>query len=181
MRERERGCQNIRLSSSVRPRPSLRVVCPASAVRAPRRQSPRRQMLKMRLMAENEGGKEGDFAPLIDASAKSEKCSPACTPACLPFPHSLFPSFSLSFLSIRSFNQASRDSPPPFSLSPSILWRLVLLPPLRNANVCFAPCLLYLPRLVLPSIVLVRNTACFRVCSLLASFSTEVHPNFVSN
>ena len=75
-------------------RPSLRVVCPASAVRAPRIQtSSRRQMLKMRLMAKNEGRKEGNFAPLIDASVKSEKCSLACTPA---FPHSLFLSVPLN-------------------------------------------------------------------------------------
>ena len=101
---RERGCQNIRLSSSVL-RPSLRVVCPASAVRAPRIQtSSRRQMLKMRLMAENEGGKEGDFAPLIDASAKSEKCSPAC----LTFP---IRSFLLSlFLSFVPLNQVIQSS-----------------------------------------------------------------------
>ena len=91
---RERGCQNIRLSSSVRlsgscvPTASGRRAAPPVAPTATRR-----QMLKMRLMAENEGGKEGDFAPLIDTSVKSEKCFPACTPA---FPHSLFLSVPLN-------------------------------------------------------------------------------------
>ena len=130
-----------------------------------------RQMLKMRLMAENErvrrerGGERGNFAPLIDASAKSEKFSFAFPP---------FLSLSLSlcpFLSIRSFNQASRDSPPPFSLSGFALLSLET----RSSSTSKCKCLFCsLPRscalllVLLLSIVLGRHTACFRVCLSLA-------------
>ena len=160
-------------------RPSLRVVCLASVLGADPPVAPtasRRQMLKMRLMAENEGGKEGDFAPLIDASAKSEKCSPACTPGRLPFPHSLFPSFSLSFRSSQSGHSIkhletprhlSRSLPPFFGDSFFFLHfemqMFVLLPASCALLVSFSP-----------QSCRAANTACFRVCWLLASFSTPI-------
>ena len=86
---------------------------------------------------ERKGKKRGNFAPLIDASAKSEKFSPAF----------LSPLFSLALSLLFRSSQSGHSIKHLESLhhlfrsraSPSFLFRLVL-PPLRNANVCFAPC-----------------------------------------
>ena len=119
-------------------------------------------MLKMRLMAENEREKEGNFAPLIDASVKSEIFS-------LAFP----PFLSLRFFLSVPLNQVIQSSISRFSTT---FFALGLRPPFFGDSfflhfemqmfVLLPACLLYVPSRLVPllSIVFGRYTACFRVC-----------------
>ena len=113
-------------------------------------------------MAENEREKEGNFAPLIDASVKSEIFS-------LAFPPFLSHRF---FLSV-PLNQVIQSSISRFSTT---FFALGLRPPFFGDSfflhfemqmfVLLPACLLYVPSRLVPllSIVFGRYTACFRVC-----------------
>ena len=155
----ERLREGASVAVKIRERPSVPSECHRAAASATASPDSGRQMLKMRLMGENERERRGNFAPLIDASVKSEK-SP------LPFPFS--PSFFFSARSSQSGHSIkhlhhlfrSRLRPPFFGDSFFLHFEMqmfVLLP---------ASCSLLV--FLLLSIVFGRHTACFRVCLLLA-------------
>ena len=121
------------LRSATLPAPLPTRVSPSAVMLRTR---PGRQMLKTRLMAVNERGKErrkgqgrgrrrGNFAPLIDASPKEEKRG-------IPL------HFSLSFVPLNQVIQSSVRLLHIFRLSFFPFPSSIVLP-LRNANVCFAP------------------------------------------